>query len=663
MAKRHSVLLAFVATTAMAAASAPRQATSPAQATGTGLILGQVIDADTGRGVSGMVVTIGAPAPFAPATAELVDIRTGLPAPVGRTQRVFTAPDGRFVFRDLPKGSYVFTTAGAGYVPGAYGEGRPEGPGQALDLGDGQKLGGVTIRAWKYASISGLVTDDFGEPAVGVAVRAFRRRIAGGHPRFDAPTFVTSDDRGVYRVSGVVPDDYVVGVTPIVDSSPLSLSDLETSGPNRAAGAQSLSDSGATNVTEPSGFRVGDSVIHAIVPTGAGSSSFAFRPAPTPDGRMRSYRATFFPGAASLSQATLIHVKSGEARQGIDLSLTLVPAVRVSGTITGPGGAGALLGVRLAPTTAGEFQSDIESTLAQTASDATGRFTFLGIPAGEYMLRVRLYPHAPLGTPFTPGAETQPPPDAPSLWASQGVTVGDKNVDDVAIVLRAGLAVGGRIAFSGTRPAPSPDQLQRVAITLQSAEGRTSNPIVVPASAAADGSFQTARYAGGRYLVSVSSLPAGWSVASIMSNGKDISVEPFELADTDLTGVLVTCTDRPGAIAGTVAGASGSADGADVIVFPADSTAWRDIGVPARRGRDQRVELNGMFSITNLPPGDYFVVALSGVEASEWRDPKLLDSLIPLATRVALANGGTASVSLKVVQPVRHGPAPRGPRR
>jgi hypothetical protein len=84
------------------------------------------------------------------------------------------------------------------------------------------------------------------------------------------------------------------------------------------------------------------------------------------------------------------------------------------------------------------------------------------------------------------------------------------------------------------------------------------------------------------------------------------------------------------------------------VVFPADSLAWKAIGVVARRGRVERVNKSGAFSISGLPPGDYFVAAVSGWTPGERLDPLLLANLMKDARRVTLDDGGTVNVQLQV---------------
>jgi hypothetical protein len=254
------------------------------------------------------------------------------------------------------------------------------------------------------------------------------------------------------------------------------------------------------------------------------------------------------------------------------------------------------------------------------------------------------------GTMGRGGPPPPPPPPDPTLWATLPISVGDADVSGVALTLRTGVKVTGRVEFTGTHPQPSADAVQRMTIRMQSAEGRTSSPIAAEGRAAADLTFRTAGYTAGRYVASVidTTVPAGWTLRSVTYNGKDISVDPVELVDSDITGVVMTFTDQTTELSGTVTTSANAPDaGSEVIVFPADSLAWKDVGVVARRWRDGRVAKTGTFAIAGLPPGEYFVAAVAIDAPDDPRDPKVLQKLMPNATRVTLGDGEKKTVSVR----------------
>jgi hypothetical protein len=235
----------------------------------------------------------------------------------------------------------------------------------------------------------------------------------------------------------------------------------------------------------------------------------------------------------------------------------------------------------------------------------------------------------------------------PTLWAAVAVSVGDADVLNIPVALRPGMKLTGRVVFEGTRAAPPADQVQRLAVTLHNAEGRVSAPIATPGRARPDGVFETAGFPAGRYYVNVATPPAGWTMKTVMFEGRDIASEPFELSDADLSGAVVTLTDRPARLSGTVVVPSGADASAEVIVVPADSNAWRTSGVHARRSRSVRASATGGFVIDDLPPGDYFVAAVPADAVREWQDPEFLEPLVRGAMRVTMSEGQQQSVTVR----------------
>ncbi len=175
----------------------------------TARIRGRVFAGDTGKPLSGAIVT-------------LVDTRAANPAQrQGRWIRADA--EGSWEAQDVSPGAYVLSASKAGYLKIEYGQKRPFERGKTLDIRAGQLLDGIDITLPRAAAITGRVFDEFGDPAATVFVRALRQRYVDGRreltPIAEALEGLANgggditDDLGQFRIYGLSPGDYFVSAS------------------------------------------------------------------------------------------------------------------------------------------------------------------------------------------------------------------------------------------------------------------------------------------------------------------------------------------------------------------------------------------------------------------------------------------------------------------
>jgi hypothetical protein len=596
-----------VALLALAAGlAATPQTPAPAR---TGLIVGQVIEAGSNRPVPEAIVTLMG-------SGSAID-------PRDRWRRVIADQEGRYFFGELSAGTYSIRAIKAGYPQNFVGNSRALFTSLgSFDLAVGERRGGVNIMLWKFATLSGTVLDEAGEPMVGIEVRVLRRSFAAGIPRFVqfAASSGRTDDRGAFRITSLLPGHYIVCVASSHTTMPLAVfeQNLWQTSDERTSAIPEFQILGYSQ-----NQRVGDAVLMT-------RSGVAWPPAPAESGRLIVYPTTYLPSTTTPTDATIFSLSPGEERSAGPIQLRPVPAVRVTGKLVGPRGPVALTALRLAP--AGANPAEVVLDPVTGLSDPSGAFSLLAVPPGEYVLRVLTLPSSSTTA-------------DPVLWASLPLSVTDSDVSDLTVTLRPVLQVSGRLEFQGTSRVPPGAELReccRVSVSPNS--GAWGRVLASPDTA---GIF-TAAVPGGSYVVTAEP-PPGWHLRAVMFEGRDISDMPMEMK-ADVAGIVVVFSDDPTQIAGTVRNAQGAADeNGSVVVFPTDRRMWTGYSsLFNRRVLSRPIGARGEFRITALPPGDYFLAAIPDTRVEDWQDAKVLESLSRTATRVSLGEKDKKSVDLRM---------------
>jgi hypothetical protein len=638
----------FAACSLLLALAAVSPAVGSTAATSSSLILGRVVDADTGRPIAGAIVTLfGSAASTHPA-------------------RVMTNASGQFVARGLRQGTLFFVVTKGGYVDATFGQRRPGGSAQPLPIGEGQRLTNIDIRMWRHAAIAGTVVDEAGEPIVGARVQAYVRSYVAGCPRLLPDRVAATDDRGMYRLAPLMPGSYQVAVVSTQVALPGAVVDAvlqrTTLGGMRAVVSRDAGTIGA-----------------AIAPSGtpftltAGAAAISLSPGTATaraerDGSLIVYQTTFFPSATSAAQGAIVTVRSGQERAGVDVQMWPARARRVSGTILSPLGVGDHVVVRLVP--AGEdLLPELEA--AATMSDAAGAYTFPAVPPGSYVLQILRTPRSPeadedgsrvtivrtgavsvssSAVPLGPPAPPPPIPADATLCARVAVGVGDTDLTGLAVPLRPAPRVSGRVEFDGSGERPDATTLANVRIVLDPADG---SPLPeglghVTGRIDATGQFTTFGVPPGRYLIRTSGL-SDWFFKGALFEGRDVADTPIDLGYADASGVVILFTDRASGIAGIVRDRQRPDGGAVVLAFPTDETQWSAAGSQPWRIRTARASDDGTYLFPVLPPGEYFVIALHEDVMETYQDPEFLRSVSRAATRVQVIEGERRTQDLRTV--------------
>lgn len=600
-----------------------------------GIIAGQVIDGDSGRGVSDAIVRIG---PRLSTVGPSGAFEENLSAYTSGMRYIVGDAEGRFVIRNVPAGSYAIVLQTPGYVASAYGHQRPGGVTRELVLEADQRVTDVVVKGWKNAVISGTVTDEAGEPLVGATVRALRQTFAGGHQVLAATlASARTDDRGEYRLIRLEPGSYAV----VVGSGSATVPAPVNAGSTDAAQAN-------PTILSRDGYSLSMAARYRALAL------------PAEAARNSVYPTMFHPAAQDPARAGVISLKSGDVRAGVDISLRPVQASSISGRVISPDGNPGGVSLTLIPASAGAFAAPNANETPTATSSGDGRFMFLSVPEGQYAISVTKVQRAAAPgttTSFQVGNQTTSitsvspsgPTDnsaAPILWARVPVSVGAGAPAEVTVPLAEGARVSGSVVFDGTSPPPATGS-SGGAVSLLSADGRAIGEFPM-ARLGVDRRFTTAQYPPGKYYLSMMPIGGRWSLKSITVNGKDALRAPLTLEGEDIAGAVVTFTDRPSAVSGAVRDRNGATADATVVLFPSDYRSWIDAGMPSRLLRVVDTSRDGAYRVADVPSGEYVVVAYPANVTRSPQDPAFIVELAAMATRLSLLDAEQKTVALTV---------------
>ncbi|HET9468991.1 MAG TPA: carboxypeptidase-like regulatory domain-containing protein [Vicinamibacterales bacterium] len=504
----------------------------------------------------------------------------------GFNRNVTTDSEGRYELTGLPAGRYRLYVSKAGFVALEYGQARPFEAGKPLDIVAGQALEKIDFSLPRGSAITGRITDEFGDPITDVQVEAMRYQFVNGERQLvNAGRIAQTDDLGAYRIFGLMPGDYVVRASMRPNMPP---------GPRNAD-------------TESTG-----------------------------------YPGTYYPGVTDVTQAQTVTAMLGQEVASIGFSLVPARLSRISGTVMGSNGqplAGAMVMIRTRGSNAlaALRMNMIGNAGGQVRQDGT--FQLTNVPPGDYTLDVQQRPRA---------MQNLQDLDALQLeFASMPISVSG-DIDNLTIVTSPGVTVVGRVVYQGQAPPK-----QNLQITAVPPAGGPS-PIGALISAKAlgggrvnqNGAFELRGIAGPQ-LIRVQALPAGWALKSITIDGADITDAPYDFKPgVNVSGLVVTLTDRLSEITGNVRDARGQAVMDYVLVaFPEDAKLW---GPQSRYVQTTRPNQNGTFSIKGLPPGRYLAAVVPALENGLQNDPAVLDQLRPHAHSFSLAEGQMLNLNLEM---------------
>ena len=488
--------------------------------------------------------------------------RRGVGGGVAQMAAQTTDATGAFAFEQVPPGSYAISVHRNGFVPYdgfRRGVSQQQGP-AAINVAAGQATTGITIRLSPQGVIAGRVIDEDGDPMQFTSVQVLRERWVNGRRQLLPQNADSSDDRGEFRLSGLMPGKYFLMAT----------------------------------VHRPSELVSGR--------------------APSKDGD-QTYAALYFPGTPDATQAVPIQVQGGQEVRA-DFQLRKVTTYRIRGKVLDEAGKPLMHAAVMALPYGGGFFG-VRAMGVSRGNDGT--FEIISVQPGAYTLTVNR------------GGEE----DRGQRMAGRlPVQVGNRDLDGVVIQLQRTFGITGIL-----RVADPTVQLGNARVMLENLDSGLPFPGFVEVTMKA-GAFTASGAMPGRYRFTVVNPPQGTYLAAVTFDGQDITLG----ADISgpASGIEVVLGSKAPEVTGTVLNADKQpVAGATVVLVPEASKRsmyWLF--------RNAESGSRGEFMFRSMPPGNYTLYVMPGVEDGSWQDPEVLRQYEGKGVTLKLEEGSKENIQL-----------------
>ncbi len=506
----------------------------------------------------------------------------------GQTRGLSAATDnaGAFVFENVNPGNYRLSGEKTGFIRSNFG-GRGGGAiGAQLAIAAGTEKAEVIVRITPQGIVSGRILDEDGEPMEGVSIQLLRPQYFASQRRIMGAAGNQSNDRGEFRVTNVAPGKYYLLIQRMNNSN---------------------------------------------MPLQQGKEEFG-------------YPRLFFPGVEAIEQAQRVEVGAGQEVANLQMALRKVRVYRVRGHVPGiaapaaqqpgaqaarRGGNGMVIQLRPDGGSSDMMGPGFGPGMGGGQVRADGSFEIAGVSPGAYKLTLSSFGEG-----------------RPKVVGSLKLSVGNDDVDGVVLAPSPLVSFQGKIVIEGDRTAVN---MKSVRLQLMSTDmgGMGFNP---PIEVAEDGSFAATELSQDKYRITVTPGAAAY-VKAITVGGQNILDTAFDLSGGGGGAMEVLLSTKIATINGTVEKQKpDDAPGSVVIVKVGPNSELTLLSSASGQSALARVDESGKFSVANLPPGEYKLIAFEEVDLATASDPEFLKKFEDRAATVKIGEGESKSATIKQIR-------------
>jgi hypothetical protein len=342
---------------------------------------------------------------------------------------------------------------------------------------------------------------------------------------------------------------------------------------------------------------------------------------------------TFYPSNASYADSIPLPVMPGQEVTGMGITMRMAPAVKIRGQLFGlpalpPTAAPNSISTTLKFINVNDPSPNDGGNPPSIVNAGAGTFEIPGITAGSYELILQvMLPRLAAGGP------------RPELWSRVPVVVRDRDIEGLAVALRPGIEVRGKVTVHGG----APGALKEPAMVGLQPDGifmLTDNDGGEPAPTAADGSFSFPNIVVGDYKVRVFAIPPNAYVADVRQEGASIYASGFRISEKAPQPIEVTI----GLDGGTVEGVTAPAT--TVVLVPTRAAERLN----SERYKMVTSDAQGRFKITGMAPGPYKAFAWQTLPLGAFQNAAFLGQFEPQGAVVEVAPSSSNTVRVVVIQ-------------
>lgn len=574
------------------------QVQAPASNTKPGIVRGHVYASDTGLGVKHASVSL---------------------RPTGRFQPQDTSTDaqGGFQFLNVDPGAYTLNCNKSGYVSGSYGAKTTNAPATTFNVREAQEVKDIDCRMPKGGAITGVITNEDGEPVIYANVQVMQKTYRRGQVQLQGRQSGQTDDRGRYRVFDLPPGRYFVQAT------------------RRGAGPTATRES--------------------------------------------AYGAVIYPSATRLQDAQSMTLAAGAEISGIDMVLRSVQTYTVSGKVIDLVAGHPVVGGNINAVSEDVFMGGGGGGGNGGQIKADGTFLLKGLAPGHYRLQVMSFSDGEGGR-RVPQAQAPGQgggrPGGPRMFF-KAVDINTQNISDLVIAIGPGATIKGKVEAEG---GALPENM-RVNLTQRSDLGAAFRGPGGASSGqvAADGTFEIPDVQPGTYDISFNArggpmngqgqanaaqiqsavqaalssanTSSGFFLSGLVAGGQDMLDNGIVVPEGGPTmQVSATIDFRSSTVGGRALTEDGDAMAGVPVVLVSTDPKKRNID---RYFKTTFADSNGNYSFKSVIPGSYMLVLWPEADPYAIQDPDVMVQIEKQATRVSVERAASATQDLKMTSEIR----------